>query len=232
LLDIDRARPAAATLPEVVPVEIALLVDTSGSVDEFEYQLQQEGYVRAFQSDELTELIERQGGIAVAYIEWSSVNHQVVRLGWTRLDTPADCHAFAAQIAALGRQAQGETRMAPALQFAADQIASNGFVGLKRVIDVSGDGRCQNYDYYLENEGTHEDYGTPWDEVIANISGDVDEVNGICITVSAEVTDFYRDVLPQGEKSFMMQVFDFTQFEGAILAKMRREIGTLPGMFD
>lgn len=232
LLDIERPRPAEAALPEMVPVEIVLLVDTSGSVDEFEYQMQQEGYVQAFRNAELTSLIESQGGIAVAYIEWSSVNHQVVRLDWTRLDTEADCLAFSSQIAALGRQVEGDTRMAPALQFAADQMSSNNFVGLKQVIDVSGDGRCQNYDYYLTEEIQNPDYGVPWDEVIPNISGDVDQVNGICITSDTSVADFYRDILPQGADSFMMQVADFTQFEEAILEKLRREIAAIPGMYD
>ena len=51
---------------EVVPVELALLVDTSGSVSTAEYVLQRNGYVEAFRDPEVGSLIESVGGVAVA----------------------------------------------------------------------------------------------------------------------------------------------------------------------
>lgn len=233
---LDEARlqssAAAGSTLEVVPIELVLLVDTSGSVDAGEYLLQRDGYEEAFRNDDLVRLIERQGGIAVTYVEWSNVDHQDVRLPWTRLDTADDCRAFASQISALERVVEGNTRMAPALEFAANLIETNEYIGLKRVIDVSGDGRCQNHDYYAESSEYLEEYGRPWNDVIADISGKIDQVNGICITTDSTVVDFYGDVLPQGDSSFMMQVSHFGQFEDAIVEKLTREIGHLPGFYD
>ena len=58
------------------------------------------------------------------------------------------------------------------------------------------------------------------------------QVNGICITTDDDVVDFYRNVLPQGHDAFMMQVNTFGEFEDAILEKLIREIGDLPGLYD
>lgn len=232
-LGIDKVRTSTAgSGSTVVPIELVLLVDTSGSVDASEYALQKDGYADAFRSAELTQLIERQGGIVVTYIEWSDADHQDVRIDWTHLRTRSDCYSFAARIGTITRSVEGATRMAPALQFAADRIATNDYIGLKRVIDVSGDGRGQNHDYYLEHTEYAPEYGTPWDDVIADISGKIDVVNGICITTDEGVVDFYRDILPQGEGSFMMQVNTFDQFDDGIITKLMREIGNLPGLYD
>jgi len=217
---------------EVVPVELVLLVDTSGSVNSTEYLLQKQGYEAAFRNSDLTQVIETQGGIAVTYVEWSNADHQAVRIDWTRLDTSADCWAFANQIADISREIEGETMLAPALEFAAQSILSNDYVGMKRVIDVSGDGRGENYDYYLTNTGMSAYHGRPWDDVLSDMAGAVQQVNGICITADSDVVDFYRDVLPQGHDAFMMQVNTFGEFEDAILEKLIREIGDLPGLYD
>jgi hypothetical protein len=61
------AAPASA-IP--VALELALLVDVSGSVDAGEYALQKGGYVAAFQDPGLLAAIAGlPGGIAVTYIE-------------------------------------------------------------------------------------------------------------------------------------------------------------------
>ncbi len=59
---------------QAVPValELALLVDVSGSVNTTEYGLQKTGYVNAFKDAIIQSNIESlTGGIAVTYIEWS-----------------------------------------------------------------------------------------------------------------------------------------------------------------
>ena len=83
------------------------------------------------------------------------------------------------------------------------------------MIDVSGDGRCQNYDYYEDDDNDYnEDYGIEWNEAIARLSGRVDVVNGICITTSQNVIGFYRDILIQGDNSFYIA--------GRLLQRLRR----------
>ena len=90
-----------------------MLVDTSGSVDENEYQLQQQGYVDAFRNDALIAQIERYGGIAVTYVEWSSADAPGRTHPVDASNDGHDCRNFAAQVDALERRVEGWTRLAP-----------------------------------------------------------------------------------------------------------------------
>ncbi len=55
-----------------VALELALLVDVSGSVDATEYNLQKQGYINAFNDAVIqANITSLTGGIAVTYIEWS-----------------------------------------------------------------------------------------------------------------------------------------------------------------
>jgi hypothetical protein len=229
---------ATAAASVVVPVELALLVDTSGSVNPGEYQLQKNGYVHAFKDEEITTQIERLGGIVVIYIEWDRVNHQHIRFPWTHLRSRADCIAFANSIQGLQRLTGGGTMMAPALAFARDQFTSNQFDGLWKVIDVSGDGTCKNYRFYelgIMEDGDDDPahYGAPWAETRSSLNGVVDVVNGIFIGPAGEALDFYNEHVPFGEGSFAMHVSSFPAFKDAVKDKILREISTtIPGAYD
>jgi Protein of unknown function (DUF1194) len=228
-IDTTLAVPAST---EAVQLELVLLIDTSGSVDASEYELQKAGYEAAFRAPELIHEVESRGGIAVLYVEWSDTTHQDVRIGWTRLDDEADCLAYADQVQAITRSASGETSMAPAIQFACDQIQSNSYRALRRIIDISGDGRCKNYDYYKSNSTYSSKWGTPWNDIISSNAGRYDEINGICITTDSSVIDFYQNVLPHGGGAFAMQVSSFSAFADVILQKLIREVRTVPPVYD
>src|SRR4051794_19231929 len=70
------AAPLAFSTPsQAVPVglELSLLVDVSGSVDNSEYNLQKQGYVNAFSDPGLVSAIlaSTGGSIAVNFVQWS-----------------------------------------------------------------------------------------------------------------------------------------------------------------
>jgi hypothetical protein len=92
-------------------LELLLLVDVSGSVDNTEYNLQKQGYVQAFQSAAVQNAILGSVGnsIAVAYVEWSGNNEQSYRVGWTLIDSIATANAFATAIASSTRAFSGST---------------------------------------------------------------------------------------------------------------------------
>jgi hypothetical protein len=110
---------ALAAEAGAVPVglELMLLVDTSGSIDNTEYQLQKTGYVQAFQSAAVQNAIlaNPTGSIAVTYIEWSGAAEQSVRVGWTLVDSAAAANAFAAAINATTRLFGGQTGIQAAM---------------------------------------------------------------------------------------------------------------------
>lgn len=233
----SQVKSAVAGMQDRVPLELVLLVDTSGSVDATEYNLQKQGYIDAFRDTEVQTRIKEAGGIAVAYIEWSDANHQSIRVPWTKLETLEDCEDFANKIVLVTRTHTGNTMMAPAIEFASAQLVNNGFESMKWIIDVSGDGVGQNWNFYVNGveKSGHSDpefYGTPWASVLASIPAGDSQINGICITTEENVKSFYSDVLATANSGFMMQVDDFDQFGIAIREKILREVTSLPSVYD
>ena len=133
--------PAA---PVDVELELALLVDSSDSIDPNEYALQVEGYAAAFRDPEVQAAALGVDGIAVRYVLWASYDQQMT-FGWMRLETANDCLRFADRIEAMGRPYAGGTLMARALDEALHDLANNNIHSRRQVIDVSGDGIDTGY---------------------------------------------------------------------------------------
>ena len=131
---------AADDLP--VDLELILAVDVSGSMDREEQTLQRRGYVEAFQHPEVAQAVRSgpYGRIAVTYVEWAGPTAQAVAVPWTLIEDAATAEDFAAGLAEAPPSRIRGTSISGALAFAAPMFAGNGFDGMRRVIDVSGDG--------------------------------------------------------------------------------------------
>jgi len=125
-----------------VDVELVLAVDISYSMDPDEQALQREGYIQALTSREFLTAI-REGGhgrIAVTYFEWAGpATHKVV-MPWRLIDGPEAADAVAAEIARAPISRASRTSISSALRFARGLFDDSGYRGVRRVIDVSGDG--------------------------------------------------------------------------------------------
>ena len=119
-------------------LELVLLADGSGSIDEQELRFQRQGYADAIQSPEVLDAIANtlHGHIAVVYLEWAT--NQAVVADWALIDGPESAAAWAATLdgprAVFGRNAIGA-----ALLEGQRQIETNQFDGFRHVIDFSGD---------------------------------------------------------------------------------------------
>lgn len=119
-------------------LELVLLADGSGSIDEEELRFQRQGYADAIQSPEVLDAIANtlHGHIAVVYLEWAT--NQAVVADWALIDGPESAAAWAATLsgprAVFGRNAIGD-----ALLEGQRQIETNQFDGFRHVIDFSGD---------------------------------------------------------------------------------------------
>jgi hypothetical protein len=131
---------AQATIP--VDIELVLAVDVSRSMTEHELEIQRRGYAAALTSAEVIRAITGgiHGQIALLYLEWAGHRSQRVVVGWTLIRGLADAEAVAARLTADFDETLRRTSISGALDFAAKQFEGNGFDGLRRVIDVSGDG--------------------------------------------------------------------------------------------
>ncbi|RME96110.1 MAG: DUF1194 domain-containing protein, partial [Alphaproteobacteria bacterium] len=125
-----------------VDLELVLAVDVSLSMDQDEQMMQLEGYVAAFRHPDVIDAIRSglRGRIAVIFVEWGGVAFQQVKVPWTLIDGEKTAHAFADALSGRGLTLMPRTSLSDAIDYAAGLFHGNGFSGLRRVIDISGDG--------------------------------------------------------------------------------------------
>lgn len=125
-----------------VDVELVLAVDVSYSMDPEEQALQREGYIRALTSVEFLRALREgaNGKVAVTYIEWAGSNDQKIIMPWRLIEGPESADAVAGEIARAPYRRASRTSISGALLFSKDLFDNSGYRGLRRVIDVSGDG--------------------------------------------------------------------------------------------
>lgn len=198
----------------IVGLELALLVDVSGSVDGTEYNLQKGGYINAFQNPTVQAAIAAAGGIAVTYIEWSGASQQAQLVGWTHVTDATSANAFAAAIAATSRAFSGLTAPGSAINFATPLFFSNSFDGSRLVIDVSGDGE--------QNDGANTAAARN-----SALSAGVTTINGLAIGPASLLT-WYTNNIVGGTNAFAVGVANFADFNAAIERKLVREITGTP----
>jgi hypothetical protein len=130
--------------PSAIPVDVELViaVDVSNSMDPEEQALQREGYILGLTSREFLQALRNgsHGRIAITYFEWAGQYDQTIILPWRLIDSPASAEAAANEIKRAPYRRAPRTSIYGALQFAKPLFDSSGYGGLRRVIDVSGDG--------------------------------------------------------------------------------------------
>ncbi|HME29414.1 MAG TPA: DUF1194 domain-containing protein [Pseudolabrys sp.] len=125
-----------------VDVELVIAVDVSYSMDPDEQALQREGYILALTSKEFLQALRQgaNGKIAITYFEWAGQFDQKIVMPWRLIDGPEAADAVAAEIAHAPYRRASRTSISGALRFAKPLFDDSGYKGLRRVIDVSGDG--------------------------------------------------------------------------------------------
>ncbi len=128
--------------PVEVDVELVLAVDISYSMDPEEQRLQREGYAQAFLSPSFLAAVKNgaYGRIAVVYLQWASQTDQDVLLPWTLIDGADSARSVADKLSGAPYRRAQRTSISGAIDSAMKLFEGNGFHGMRRVIDVSGDG--------------------------------------------------------------------------------------------
>lgn len=226
LLSILAFMPAA-TQAVSVDMELALLVDVSGSISGPEYTTQMNGYIGAFNSSAVYNKVGAGSGIAVTMVQWSSSGSQSQVAGWTLITDQASCEAFALALGSVIRASAGSTAPGSAINFSTPLFAENGYEGTRLVMDVSGDG--------IENQGA--DTSDARDDAAA--AGII--INGLTIDSAGStfIRDWYVANAQTGAGSFTIGVDSFDDFQPAVERKIITEIGggvvpeplTMAGLF-
>ena len=204
-----------------VDVELVLAVDVSYSMDMDELALQREGYAHAIVSKEFLQALKNgpHGRIAVTYFEWAASTDQKIIIPWRVIDGPETADAVANEISKAPIRRASRTSISGAINFAMPLFDENPHRGLRRVIDISGDGPNNN--------------GAP--VVIARDAalekGIV--INGLPIMVkepSYSTMDidnldlYYEDCVIGGPGAFVVTIKDREKFKEAIRTKLLLEV--------
>lgn len=210
--------PAQAQSTQVVDLELALLVDVSASVSDEEFRLQANGLATAFLSTAVLEAIRAtvRNGIAVSVIQWADATNQRVSVEWTMVAGEDDARWLSARISSMPRLIQGgHTALSNALAFGLRQIETNRFEGLRRVIDLSGDGRNND--------------GLPLLTVRREVIEQGITINGLAILNELPLLDqYFRDYLIGGDGAFYIVADDYHAFARAMSEKLVQEITLTP----
>jgi len=220
------ATPAPRSLAQntgaiAVDVELVLAVDVSFSMDPDEQELQREGYVQALTSREFMQALRQgtHGRIALTYFEWAGQNDQKIIVPWRLVEGPESADAVAAEIARAPYRRAARTSISGALRFAMPLFDGSGYRGLRRVVDVSGDG--------VNNHGTLVTLAR--DDLLAQGM----TINGLPImlkrpnfsTLDIEQLDvYYEDCVIGGPGAFVIPIKNREQFKEAARTKLILEV--------
>src|SRR5215468_7764634 len=213
--------------PNAVPVdtELVIAVDVSNSMDPEEQELQREGYITGLTSREFMSAVRggTHGKVAVTYFEWAGLNDQKIILPWRLIDGPESAEAVANEIKRTPYRRAPWTSIFGALQFAKPLFDSSGYGGLRRVIDVSGDGS--------------NNMGPPVTIMRDDVLAAGITINGLPIMLSRGYATgpavpnldlYYEDCVIGGPGSFVITIKEREQFKEATRNKLVQEIAAAP----
>lgn len=212
---------AAEAAAEPVDVELILAVDVSLSMSPDELAIQRDGYAAALKHRDVIRAIESgmHGKIALTYVEWAGADVQHVIVPWTIVAGAEDARQVAEKLTLSPPNSARRTSISGALHFAGDLFAESPHRGMRRVVDVSGDGPNNQ--------------GTPVNDARDALVSQGITINGLPLMTTSgfggrfEISDldaYYRDCVIGGPGTFMIPVNDWSQFPEAVRRKLVLEL--------
>ena len=209
------ARSQTNALP-TTDIVLALMVDASGSVNQKRFELQRRGYADAFRNNQVINAIRggSTGSIAVIMVQWTGPSMQALAVPWTLIKDDASASAFADAIEAAPRQLfGGGTSVSGAIDHAMLLLQAAPYRGLKRVIDISGDGS--------NNRGR--DVREARDEAVR--AGVI--INGLpIVSLEYDLDKYYLNNVIGGPGAFIVPADSYDNFGQAIVRKLVLEIAS------
>lgn len=188
---------------------LMLAIDVSNSVDVAEYRLQVDGLADALVDPEIVAAMVR-GRVAIAIMQWSGADRQVLTTEWVQIRTAADATDLSLAARTTPRAITlSDTAPAEAIYFALDQFATAPACR-RHVIDISGDG--------TPNAGTDAQLARN----LAQTSGVT--INGIAIEgMGRAISGYYRSALITRD-GFVVTAQGHRDYHAAIHDKILREL--------
>ncbi len=208
------AMPAKAQ-GQAVEVELLLAVDSSSSINRYEFDQQMRGLAEAFRSSLVKAAISALGqrGVAVALMQWAGRSQQHMSAEWRVLRTAEDAEAFADYLDATPRHIEGgSTAIGEALRQALTSMNANAYQGDRLVVDVSGDG--------VSNEGENP---AVWRDRLVTAGVTINAL--VILNEDPNLPRYYRKEVVGGPGSFLLTAKDYRAYGAAIEHKLLQELG-------
>lgn len=208
---------------ETVDLELVLLADATGSIDNAEIRFQREGYAQAITSPEVLAAITGglHGKIAVTYVEWGDFTSQQVVVPWTIISNADDANQVAKVLKDKPRLAFGSNAIGAALVKGMLLLETNKIRGLRRVIDLSADS-ANNWN------------GPPASDARDIIAAKGITINGLAILcrdvdcggrpITYNLEEAFRRDIIGGPGAFVVTAGDRASFAAAVKRKLILEI--------
>jgi hypothetical protein len=225
------ALPAAGAARSLDPVDLELVfaADGSGSIDDEELALQRQGYAAAVTHPKVLNAI-RSGyrqAIAVAYVEWGGPHSQHTIVDWTKITDAASAGAFAAKLIAEPRRAESYNSISAAIDYSANLIRINAYEGMRKIIDVSGDGPQIGGRPLAEARAEAVIGGITINALVIDAPGG--HLRG---PMGEPLVEHYRRDVIGGKGAFVLTARNREHFADAILKKLILEIAGTDGDVD
>lgn len=205
---------------DYVDLELVLAVDVSRSMDLEEQEIQRAGYAEAFRHPDVINAITAglTGRIAVTYVEWAGSGTEETIVPWTIISNRGESFAFAAALNGVATNRYSGTSISAGLLYSAALIESNRIEGMRRVIDVSGDGP--------------NNIGAPIEPTREAVLARGISINGLPIMLRpgggffsiSQLDIYYEDCVIGGQGAFVVPVRSVQEFPSAIRRKLIMEI--------
>lgn len=217
LLSLSATGSVMAQGGQEVDVELVLAVDTSRSMDTEEALIQREGYVSALKHKEFIDAVKTglTGRIAISYFEWAGEVVQGSVIDWQIIENEQDAIAFADRLEARPVEMQRRTSISAAIAQGATMLVSGPYHGMRKVIDVSGDGPNNSGNPVVPARDKAVEAGIV--------------INGLAIMLRPSGTpggldQYYGDCVVGGPGSFVLPVHKIEDFGIAVRRKLVMEV--------
>lgn len=202
------------TTANAVVIELALVLDGSGSIDSNEFTLQTGAYRNIFNDNFVTNYVNPADTLYVAAYQFSTADVATLEIGWTMLGTDAAAAAFGNMFPGI-TQLGGSTNTSGAVNTAVAGILGNGIAGDRLVIDVSTDGQ--------PTAG-----GNGPGAITAATNAQLAGVTVNAIGVGNGIGTTFLENFTEAGDGFFETADDFVGFEVALARKIRREVAGDP----
>lgn len=207
-------RPPGPQLQSNVDLALVLAVDSSGSVDDERFELQKQGYAKAFLDPKVLNAIRagNEQAIAVSMMQWTGPTLHVVMVPWMVIKDRASAELMAAAIEAAPRRIfGGGTSLSGAIDYSVLMLAGVPYKASRRVIDISGDGS--------------NNLGRPPEQARDEAVKMGIRINGLPIlALEQDLDEYFRMNVIGGPGAFTIPIKSYDAFADAIMRKLVTEI--------